>query len=205
MIILFMAGIAILRRTFENSVNVALCTGHVDVSAGQLESRQIMVECSVRPITCVMTGTTIRTKLAVVMIVLFMARIAILRRTFENAIHVALSAGNIYVRTCQLEGSQVVIECSILPISCIMASTAIRTELTVMMIVLFMAGITILWCTLEDAVDMTTCTGHADVCTGQFESRQIMIKGSRFPCRRIMAGTAAGSKLTIVCIVLFMA
>ena len=205
MIILFMAGIAILRRALEDAVDMTTCTGHVDVCTGQFESRQIMVECSVRPITCVMTGTTIRTKLAVVMIVLFMARIAILRRTFENAIHVALGAGNIYVRTCQLEGSQVVIECSILPISCIMASTAIRTELTVMMIVLFMAGITILWCALEYAVHMTLRALHVDMCAGQFESGQVVIERSWLPRVRIVARTAACAKLTIVRILLFMA
>jgi hypothetical protein len=46
------------------------------------------------------------------------------------------------------------------------ATTAVGTELTVMSVILFMAGITISRCAFEDVIGMTTHAGCRCVCTG---------------------------------------
>ena len=107
------------------------------------------------------------------------------------------------MRSCQLEGRQIMIEGGICPTTRIMASAAIRTELTVMMIVLFMAGITILRRALEDAIHMAACASHIDMCAGQLEGCQIMVKCDILPTIRIMASAAACAELTIMLIIFF--
>ena len=86
-----------------------------------------------------------------------------------------------------------------------MTGAAVRSELTVVMIVLFMAGITILRCALENAIHMATRASHINVRASQLEGRQIMIKGGRFPSTGVVTSAATCAKLSIVCIILFMA
>jgi hypothetical protein len=47
-----------------------------------------------------------------------------------------------------------------------MAAAAVGTELTVMSVVLFMAGIAVSCCAFEDVIGMTTHAGGRGVCTG---------------------------------------
>lgn len=68
-----------------------------------------------------------------------------------------------------------------LPRSGSMTLGAIRAKLSVMFIVLLMAGIAVLRRTFEYAIDMTTYTSHANVRAGQLECRVVMVESRRFP------------------------
>jgi len=204
-IVLFMAGIAILRCALENAIYMATGTCHINMSTGQFKCRQIMIEGGILPIACIMAGSAIRAKAAIVMVVLFMAGIAILRCALEDTIYMALRAGDIDMPACQLESREVVVECDVLPAVCIMTSAAVRAKTSVVLIVLFMAGIAILRRTLEDVVHVTLGTGHIQVPACQLESCKIVVKFCRLPAIGRMTGSAIRAELTVVRVILFMA
>ena len=95
LVILLMAGKAILRRAFEHVVDVALLAFYVRVFALQLERGQVMVERGVLPTIRGVTRPAIRPKLSVVMIVFLMARITILRCRLQvcNSMRVLMTIG----------------------------------------------------------------------------------------------------------------
>ena len=55
-----MAAIAIRRRPREDVVDVATCTGHCNVSAGERERRRAVVECRAKPVDCGVAHRTVR-------------------------------------------------------------------------------------------------------------------------------------------------
>jgi hypothetical protein len=84
-------------------------------------------------------------------------------------------------------------------------STATCTELTVMSVVLFMAGIAIAGCALIETVGMATRTGCCGVRAGQFKSGLIVVVGSWFPGGSGMAGPAVSTELTVVSVIFLVA
>lgn len=62
--------------------------------------------------------------------------------------------GHIRVGACQREVAAVMIKANIVPIGRIVAGSAIRAKLPVMVVILLMAGVTIGGCALELFVDM---------------------------------------------------
>jgi hypothetical protein len=149
-----MALRAIGRGTFVDVIDVTACTGNVDMFTGQFKSRQVVVEGGSCPAICIVAGCAVCTKLAIVGILRSMALIATGRRPFEDIIYVTACTGNTYMFAGQLETGQVVIECCRCPATCRMACTTSRTQLAVMGIFSFVAGIAIGRCSLKNAIGM---------------------------------------------------
>lgn len=82
--------------------------------------------------------------LSIMFIILNMAGIAIFWRTFEGVIHMAFFAGNLRMFAFEFESREVVIKGCIFPNSRIVAVLALCAILSIMLIILRMAGITIL-------------------------------------------------------------
>jgi len=86
------------------------------------------------------------------------------------------------------------------------ATTAGGTKLSVVRIILLMAGITASGSILEEIVNMATCARHIDMFACQFERCEIMVIGGRSPAGGGMTGTTVfGTKLPVVRITLLMA
>lgn len=92
-----------------------------------------------------MACAAVRAKLTLVRVVLFMTGVAVCRRTLEYIVRMTLRGGDPGVSARQLEGRHVVIEFGGGPAHDGVASGAILTKLTVVRIVLLVAGEAILW------------------------------------------------------------
>ena len=99
MVVLLMAAHTILRRAFEDVVDVAGGTRHADVRASQLERRQVVIEGHIAPAGRRVALRAVRAERAVVMIVLLMAAHTILRRAFEDTVDVTGGTRHADVRT----------------------------------------------------------------------------------------------------------
>ena len=88
-----MAGITRFGRARKDTINVALSTGSVGVSAGQFESGKVMVKCGGFPGCGGVTGCAIGTVLTTVTIVFGMACKTSGRSAFENTANMTASTG----------------------------------------------------------------------------------------------------------------
>jgi hypothetical protein len=82
---------------------MALLTSYSRVAAGQREVTAVMVEIDVLPIRRVMTGSTVRTILTIMLIILLMAGITIHGRAFVLSVDVTRLAGDLRMRSFQFE------------------------------------------------------------------------------------------------------
>lgn len=97
-------------------------------------------------------------------ITILVAGVAVLRGALEDAVNVAICAGNANMGACQFECSQIMVKCSGFPCRRFVAGTAIGTECATVHITRLMAGNTIGWRSFEhtgcgvafgaDSVDM---------------------------------------------------
>ena len=97
-------------------------------------------------------------------------------RALEHTVLVTLLTGDTHMRARQREVGEVVIKVGIFPIIRGVTATAVRAELTVVFIVLLMAGVTIGGRTCEDIILMTTFAGDSRVPAFEFESRKVVIE-----------------------------
>lgn len=79
-IIFHVAGIAILRRSLEYVIDVALLTRNIDMFTGQLESREIVIEISWLPAIGRVTSSAVLAEAACMWIIFLMAGKTIRRR-----------------------------------------------------------------------------------------------------------------------------
>ncbi len=111
-----------------------------------------------------MTSRAVCAELSIVFIILLMARVTILGRAFENIILMAGFTFYFCMFVCQFKRSQIVIKFCVTPIIRIMASRAIRAELTVVFIIFLMTRVTILRRRLQICIaariEMTFCASH---------------------------------------------
>ncbi|GAB4568807.1 MAG: hypothetical protein Fur0017_12620 [Anaerolineales bacterium] len=98
-----------------------------------------------------------------------------------------------------------VVEGGIFPIRWVVTRLALGSILSVVLIILFMAGVAVFWRTFEDIVDMAFFTGNVGVFTFQFERGEIMVEGGVLPRRWVMAGLAVGTVGAVVLIILVVA
>ena len=142
-----------------------------------------------------MTGGAIRAITSVVFIVTAMAGDTILRRPFKDAIHMTLFTGYSHMRSGQFKSGEIVVESGTRPCIGCMTGSTICSKLTVVFIVTAVAGDTFLRRALKNVINMAAFAGGSDVCSGQLENREIVIKRSWFPgiggmtCRTICAKT----------------
>jgi hypothetical protein len=87
-----------------------------------------------------------------------------------------LLTGQPRVLARQWKGTQVVIEIGILPIRGVMTSGAIRAKLTIMFIILLVAGVAIHRGAFELSIHMAGLTINFCVFAFQFECREIVIE-----------------------------
>jgi hypothetical protein len=78
-------------------------------------------------------------------------------------------------------------------------------ELTIMMIILIMAGIAASRGTLKNAIYMTTQASGRDVSTCQLVSGEIVVEGGWQPRRSGMTAAAVSPETTVMSIILFVA
>ena len=143
------AGGAGLSEAFEYIVDMALCTGHIDVRAGEIERCQGVVEFGALPgIGGVALGAVLP-KLPVVFIIIGMASDTLLGCALVQPVAMAIGTAHIDVRAGKWEGRQRMVEGGIFPSGGGMASRAVLTHLSFMFIVLSMAGEAVLRRALE--------------------------------------------------------
>ena len=104
----------------------------------------LSIECSWRPGSRTVTGTTVCAKFTGVLSGFSMTGNTSCIQSFKLAILMAILTSHIHMFTCQRKIGTAVIKIRILPFGWIMTGGTIRTELTFMFILIFMTGITIL-------------------------------------------------------------
>jgi hypothetical protein len=185
-------------------VDVTLVTGQPGMRSGQRKTRERVIERSRQPAIGGVTGTAICTKATVVGVILRMTGTAVDGRIDEHIIDMTTGAWHAGMLTRQLEAGQVVIESGWQPAASGVTGAAISAELTVMGIVLGVAGIAVAGRAFEVIIDMASGAWRADMLTGQLEAGQVVVKrGWRPACGRV-TGAAIWAELTVMGIVFCM-
>ena len=132
LVILFMTGIAIRGRAFVSAILMTRLTCHLCMFTFQFEGCKIMVEPCGRPSIGRMTIAAIRTKTALVRLILTMTRETILWSRLQVCdcarIEVAFRADRFCMLTRQLKCKLVVIEIISIAIHSIVADETVRAE-----------------------------------------------------------------------------
>lgn len=146
-----------------------------------------MIEGRSAPTLGCMTRSTVGAKLTVVVIVIGMAGVTIRRRSLVsiNMTGFALSVG---VPSYKRKTGIAMIERYIGPLRWFMTGTAVGTELTVVIILVGMTGITILWRAFIGIVRMARFAGSICMRACQWESRIAVVERCILPLARIMTG-----------------
>lgn len=110
----------------------------------------------------------------------------------------ALLALHIRVRTRQREVGAVMVKVCAVPTRGGMTYGAVRSELTVMLIVLFMAGITNGGRAFEDIVGMALLAFHFGMPALQLESGKVMVEGGFLPIGWVVAGLTVRAEGALV-------
>ena len=193
------------RCTFIHSILMAFRTTDIDVPPYQREAGIVMIKGRVAPSARIMTGSTIRSKLAVVCILVGMAGITIRWGTLVHPVDLACAALNICMLSGKREIGIVVIEGHVAPSTWVMTCTTVRPKLPVMIVLVGMTGITIRWCTFVYTIGMTCLTLCIGMLPGKREIGIVMIKIHIRPFGGFMASTASRPELTVMMILICMA
>ena len=200
-IIFGVTGCAVHGRTFELAVLMAVLTGNRGMFPVQMERELGMIHCCGLPAIGCMTGSAQGTKSAVMRIVFCMTRGAVHRRAFEDTIFMATLTGNRGMLPVKFERELRMIHLCQFPALGSVTGNAIRSKLTLVMIILCVTREAILRRAFEDAVLMATLTGNRGMFPVQMERELRVIHCCRFPSSRQMTGCAVGSKLTVVMVI----
>lgn len=130
-----------------------------------------------------MAGATVGTKLSIMRVITLVAGVAGGGGTLVVIVGMAAAAAYIHMCTDQFKGIDAVVETGREPAASPVAISAIRTELTAMVIVFLVAGVAGGGGANIDVVCVTPCTGDGNVPTGQFEGEQVVIYTGRRPTR----------------------
>lgn len=152
-----------------------------------------------------MAGRTLGPELAVVMIILQMAGHTILWHALEDTIDMAALAGHGSVLTVQIEGELGMIDFRISPTVRRVTARAVRPKLTIMMIVLQVAGNTVLRGAFEDTIDVAAFTTHIRVFAVEMEGKLGMVYPRIFPAIGGVTCGAIRAELAVVMVILRMA
>src|SRR5689334_977642 len=108
------------------------------------------------------------------------------------------------MRPGQGEAAEVMVEIRVMPIGGVMAGGTICTVLTVMFIILLVAGDTIHRRTLELVVHMAGLTSHVCVLAFQFERSQIVVESGRRPAIHRVAPAAIQPEAALMWLIVMM-
>ena len=159
-----------------------------------------MIKARTTPSFGRMTGTTVRAKLTVMVIIIGVTGKTIRRRSLITirmagfALHTAMFPGKRETGIAMVEGN-------IRPLRWLMTGTAIRAELTVVVILVSVAGIAIFWRTFVYIVRMAGFAGDIRMRSCQRETRIAMVEGRVLPLARVMTGGTDRAKLSVVGII----
>jgi len=138
-VIVCVTGIAVLRRTFEDAINMTTDTLKTDMTAPQGECCIAEVKGDIPPTGGRMACGAVRAELTCMRIIRGMAGETILWGAAQNSILMAGCTLHIGVTASQWEGRGVVIEDDVLPAARIVAPGTKRTKLTLMGVLRLMA------------------------------------------------------------------
>lgn len=159
-IILRVAGETIFRCPTEHIVLMARAAVQLHMIPDQRERREVVIEPRSRPFGRLVTEPAIPAELPFVRIIHRMTGEALARCAFVDSSDMAGLALCTHVRTGQREGGCVVIEASRLPCIGSMAFLTRASQLSLVCIVLLMAGEAIHRRALEESVHMTLFACH---------------------------------------------
>ena len=183
-ILVGVTGITVRGRTLV-AVRMAGGASYSGVSALERETGKVVVEVHIRPLGRLMTGTTIRTELAVMMVLIGVTGITVRGRTLVT-VRMAGLACNTRMRCLEWEAGQAVVEVSILPGGRSMAASTVHTELSIVGILRGMAGRTIRRCASIAAIGMARCTTYSAVTACQRETGPTVVEVDITPTARVM-------------------
>lgn len=204
-IILEMARDTILRRTLEYVVDMAACTIYTRVLPIQFEGKFGVINVGGLPTSGRMAGITLCAERATMRIIINVARSAVHRSSLEHTILVTISAVSASMLAIQLECKFGVIDRGGFPTGGAVTGGALSAELTIMGIVINVAGCAIHRRAFEDTILVTVFAVGFGVLTVQVEGKLGVVNRGRNPAGREMAGGAIGPQLTVMMIVLFVA
>jgi hypothetical protein len=180
-------------------------TVYGNVRTGQFKGGFVMIEVGGFPGTGDMALSAIVAKLALMGVIIFVAGTTVLGCAFIAAIDVAQCALHRNMRPGQREGELIVVNRDMLPVTGIVAGAAVLCELTVVFVILLVAGRAIQGCANEDAIEVAFVAGHRHVFANQLEGELTVIGVDFVPGVGIMAGAAVLHELPVVFIVFLMA
>ena len=188
---IFVAGRTLSRKPGELTVRMAIFAADLDMRAGQWKIALIMIERNSIPILWRMTGCAVRTEAAVVFIVLTVTGIAISGRALEIVVLMAFRAVHASMFPFELEGGQVMIECSFFPAIGRVAGFTGRAKAQLVRVIRAVAGETFLRRGFEigQAARIYVAQGalYILMSTGQPKLGDIVIKTSSKYIHTIMA------------------
>jgi len=123
---------------------MTLTANHGSMFACQLEGGTAVIKSGWRPTVDGVTAIALIAKPARVRVILCVAGGAVLRRAFKDAALMAFFAGNRGMFSIEVEGKGGVIHFREAPAFGVMAYGAVGSKLSVVMVILCMAGVTIL-------------------------------------------------------------
>ncbi len=179
-IILGMAGDAGRINGGKDCIWVALCAVQTDMRASQRKLCKRMVECGWKPDSGGVTHAAVSAELTVVVVILGVAGDAGRIDGAKDCIRVALCTIQTDMCTGQRELCKRVVECSRKPAIGGMAAAATRAKLSVVGVILYMAGRTILGGRLQvrdtSGTGMAPCAGCLGMFPGQLEGNVGMVE-----------------------------
>ncbi len=197
-------GVTIPGCTLEHSIPMASQARNGLVGVSQREGL-VVIKSDLYPLGWLMTCLAAPAVLTVVLILRGMTGIAILGRAFIGAIHMTGFASDSRMRPGQREGRAAVIVEHLQPFGRLMALSAVRPELSLVIILRCMAGITIPGCALEHSILMARKTSDRGMRAAQGECGLAMIVEHIQPLGRLMALSAIRPVFSLVIINLRMA
>lgn len=167
------------RGTLKNIVLVAVGTSHIHMRTFQFEIRKIMIKGGWLPGTYGMTGSTILSKFTSMLVILGVTGSTLLRGTLEDFIFMAIRAFRLGMFSEQFKIRQIMVKSGWLPGRSFMTGRAIRSKVTLMGVILQMAGITIRGKCFKIrgslCIQVTFLASQALMLAIQLESRPIVV------------------------------
>lgn len=183
-ILVGVTGITVRGRSLV-TIRMAGGASYSGVSTLERETGKIMVEVYIRPLGWLVTGTTVRTELTVVMVLVGMTGIAISGSTLVT-VRMAGLAGNARMGCLERETGLAVIEVNILPGGRSMTASTVIAELSIVSILGGMAGGTIRWCASIASIGMARCATYSAVAARQRETGPTVVEVDILPTSRVM-------------------
>lgn len=188
------------------SREVARVTGSAGCPAAVIQGEGMWsVELRRRPCGCAVTGSAVCTEHAGVKSRLGMTGNACCGQPLELPAAMTALTRHVHVRAGQREVAAAVVEGGVLPTGRVVTGGAVRAKLTVMLVILTVAGVAIAGRAFVHIVQVALLTAHIRMFPFEFERRQVVVEFGRRPAIRRMAEGAISAKAPLVRLVSVMA